>query len=251
MEHVDFETEHHIGGADGARRPDAVVKLPGGKLIVIDAKTPLEAYLNAVEARDDEARGAAMRAHVEQVRAQVRDLSRKEYWSRVQQALGETPDFVVMFIPLEAAYASAVEIDPGLFEKAFEHRVLIATPTTLVALVKAIAYGWQQQKLTESAQQIAGLARELYERVRVFGGHVEKLGRALNTAVGRYNDAVGSLEGRVLPTARKIEGLGVVPAGKLIDQPTPVETEPRPVTAAELRRDGEDEDEAPDALPPA
>ena len=231
MEHVDFTSEHHIPGSEGARRPDAVVYLPGDKAIVVDAKTPLDAYLTAANGSLDEtAREAALKQHVEQIRAQVNGLSLKEYWSR----LPVTPDFVVMFIPLEAAYSAALEIDPGLFESAFSKRVLIASPPTLVAMIKAIAYGWQQEKLAKNAEEVAGLARTLYDRIRTFGDHMEKLGSALRSSVERYNKAVGSLEGRVLPTARRFEGLGVVPAGTTVDGLAGVEVEPRQLTASEL-----------------
>jgi DNA recombination protein RmuC len=241
VEHVDFTSEHHVAGADGARRPDAVVRLPGGKAIVIDAKTPLDAYLNAIEAVDESAREQALKAHVRQIRAHVDGLAAKEYWN----ALPVTPDFVVMFVPGEAFYSAAIEADPELFEAAIGKRVLIATPTTLIALVKAIAYGWQQEKLARNAEEVASLARELYGRIRTFGEHMEKLGAALRSSVERYNRAVGSLEGRVLPTARRFEGLGVVPAGSTVDGLASLEVEPRPLTASELT-EGDDDP----ALPP-
>lgn len=244
VEHVDFTSEHHVPGPDGARRPDAVVRLPGGKAIVVDAKTPLDAYLNAVEAVDEAAREAALKSHVRQVRAHVDGLAAKEYWS----ALPVTPDFVVMFVPGEAFYSAAIEMDPELFEAAISRRVLIATPTTLIALVKAIAYGWQQEKLAKNAEEVASLARTLYDRIRTFGEHMDKLGSALRSSVERYNRAVGSLEGRVLPTARRFEGLGVVPAGTVIDGLSGLEVEPRPLTAPELveaEESGGTDDEAP------
>ncbi|HUF87926.1 MAG TPA: DNA recombination protein RmuC [Thermohalobaculum sp.] len=233
VEHVDFTSEHHVpgpGGPGGARRPDAIVRLPGGKAIVVDAKTPLDAYLNAIEAVDEAAREAALKSHVRQVRAHIDGLAAKEYWN----ALPVTPDFVVMFVPGEAFYSAAIEMDPELFEAAISKRVLIATPTTLIALVKAIAYGWQQEKLAQNAQEVASLARQLYDRIRVFGEHMDRLGAALRSSVERYNRAVGSLEGRVLPTARRFEGLGVVPAGTVIDGLSGLEAEPRPLTASEL-----------------
>lgn len=235
VEHVDFTSEHHVPGADGARRPDAVVRLPGGKAIVIDAKTPLDAYLNAIEAVDEAAREQALKTHVRQVRAHVDGLAAKEYWS----ALPVTPDFVVMFVPGEAFYSAAIEADPELFEAAISKRVLIATPTTLIALVKAIAYGWQQEKLARNAEEVASLARQLYERIRTFGEHMDKLGAALRASVERYNRAVGSLEGRVLPAARRFESLGVVAAGTTVDGLASLEVEPRPLTASELT-DGDD-----------
>jgi DNA recombination protein RmuC len=233
VEHVDFTSEHHIAGADGARRPDAVVRLPGGKAIVIDAKTPLDAYLNAIEAPDEASREQALRSHVRQVRAHVDGLAAKEYWN----ALPVTPDFVVMFVPGEAFYSAAIEFDPELFETAIAKKVLISTPTTLIALVKAIAYGWQQEKLARNAQEVGELARQLYDRIKVFGEHMDKLGGALRSSVERYNRAVGSLEGRILPTARRFEGLGVVGAGTTIDGLAGLEIEPRPLTAPEMQAD--------------
>ncbi|TVQ57429.1 MAG: DNA recombination protein RmuC [Rhodobacteraceae bacterium] len=230
VEHVDFVSEHHLAGADGALRPDAVVRLPGGKAIVVDAKTPLDAFLDGVEAADDAARDAAILRHARQVKAHVAALSAKEYW----QALPVTPDFVVMFVPGEAFYAAAMEEAPDLFEHAVRQRVLIATPTTLIALVKAVAYGWQQEKLAENAQRIAESARDLFERIRVFGDHVDKLGGGIRQTVERYNRMVGSLEGRILPTARKLHALGVAPAGREPPVVEALDVEPRPLTAPEL-----------------
>jgi len=250
-EHVDFTSEHHVPGSEGARRPDAVVHLPGGKAVVVDAKTPLDAYLNAIEAVDEPSREAALKSHVRQIRAHVDALAGKEYWN----ALPVTPDFVVMFVPGEAFYSAAIEMDPELFESAISKKVLIATPTTLIALVKAIAYGWQQEKLAKNAEEVAGLARTLYDRIRTFGDHMEKLGAALRSSVERYNKAVGSLEGRVLPTARRFEGLGVVSAGTNVESLSGVEVEPRQLTASELvkaggtREAGETGDEATSDAP--
>ena len=229
-EHVDFVEEQTIQGDDGRLRPDVIVKLPGGKSVVVDAKTPLEAYLTAVEEADDEIRERYIADHARQVRDHVRILGSRDYW----KALPVTPDFVVMFVPGEAFFAAAIESDPNLFEQAVRQRVLISTPTTFIALVKAIAYGWQQEKLTENAQAIAGIARDLFERIKVFGGHMDDLGRSLRQAVERYNKGVGSLEGRVLPAARKFESVGVVPAGSSIPAIEPVELEARDLQAAEL-----------------
>jgi DNA recombination protein RmuC len=236
-EHVDFDLEHTIQGESGALRPDVIVRLPGGKTIVVDAKTPLEGYLSAVEAKDEAARDAFLSDHARHVASHVRSLSSKEYWSRLQG----TPDFVVMFVPGEAFFSAAIENDPSLFEQALRQRVLISTPTTFIALVKAIAYGWQQEKLTESAQAVAGVARDLYDRVKVFGEHMAGVGNSLRKAVEKYNSAVGSLEGRVLPAARRFEALGVTPAGMSIKEVRPIELEPREVQAAELVAPGDGE----------
>jgi DNA recombination protein RmuC len=230
VEHVDFLTEHHIA-TDAARlRPDAIVRLPGGKSIVVDAKTPLDGYLAAVEAEGEQAREDALKAHVRHVRSHVANLSRKEYWN----ALDVTPDFVVMFVPGDAFYSAAIEIAPDLFEDAIRNRVLISTPTTLIALIKAIAYGWQQEKLARNAQEVATLARDLYERIGRFGEHLAGVGKALRQAVEKYNASVGSLEGRVLPQARKFERLGVVGPGTELTQLPGVEIEPRELSAAEF-----------------
>jgi len=238
VEHVDFFSEHVLGGGaaeDGRLRPDALVKLPGGKSIVVDAKTPLDGFLNAIEASDPDRQAAALAHHARQLRTHVKQLAGKEYWSR----LSTTPDFVVMFVPGEAMYSAAMEKDPGLFEDAFGQRVLIATPTTLIALIKAIAYGWQQEKLTENAQQVANNARDLYDRLSVMGGHMDRLGQALRQSVDRYNKVVGSLEARVLPAARRFETLGVAPAEAALETPGQVEVEPRAISASELTRDDE------------
>ena len=241
-EHVDFVEEKTIEGEDGRLRPDVIVRLPGGKSVIVDAKTSLEAYLSAVETDDEDTREQLMADHARQVRDRVRTLASRDYWN----ALPETPDFVVMFIPGEAFFAAAIERDPGLFETAVRQRVLICTPTTFVALVKAIAYGWQQEKLAESALEIAERGRDLYDRIKVFGGHMGDLGRSLRQAVDRYNQGIGSLEGRLLPAARRFETLGVVPAGSSIPALEPVELEAREVQAEELTISQSDEEKTID-----
>ncbi|MHA1529269.1 MAG: DNA recombination protein RmuC [Alphaproteobacteria bacterium] len=230
VEHVDYFNEHHIATDEGRLRPDAVVKLPGGKSIVVDAKTPLDGYLSAVEADNETDRNAALERHVRQVRAHVANLSRKEYWN----ALDETPDFVVMFVPGEAIYSAAIERAPDLFEEAIRNRVLISTPTTLIALIKAIAYGWQQEKMAKNAQEVATLARDLYDRIKIFGGHMDALGKSLRQSVERYNKGVGSLEGRVLPQARKFEQLGVIASADDLAKLDGIDLEPRELTAPEF-----------------
>jgi DNA recombination protein RmuC len=222
-EHVDFIEEQTIEGDGGRLRPDVIVRLPGGKSVVIDAKTPLDAYLAALETNDEETRERQMADHARQVRDHVRTLASKDYW----KALPVTPDFVVMFVPGEAFFAAAIESDPNFFEQAVRQHVLISTPTTLIALVKAIAYGWQQEKLAENAQAVASLARDLFDRIKLFGGYMRDLGRSLQQAVERYNKGVGSLEGRVLPAARRFESLGVVPSGSEIPILEPIEASAR------------------------
>lgn len=236
LEHIDFDLEAGHDTDAGRRRPDARVRLPGGKTVVVDAKTPLDAYLTALEAEPgspDQER--ALADHARQLRAHVRGLAAKEYWS----ALPETPDFVVMFVPGEAFYSAAVERDPGLFEAALDARVLICSPTTLIALVKSIAYGWQQERLARNAQEVASRARELYDRIAKFGEHMDGLGRGLKQAVDRYNRAVGALESRVLPSARRFEELSVLPEGAALPDPGRVEEAPRALSAEELVRAAE------------
>lgn len=228
-ENVDFTLEEHVATDAGALRPDAVVRIPGGKRIVIDAKTPLEAYLDALETEHPDEQAAALTRHSAQVRAHVKTLASKAY----QDALGETPDFVVMFIPGETFVAAAVEADRGLFEYAFENKVLIATPTTLMALIKAIAYGWQQERMAQNAADVQKLGKELHDRLRTFAGHLANVGKGLDRANRAYNDAVGSFDGRVLPSARRFDALGVVRADAAIEGPAPVEAAPRPVTSLE------------------
>ena len=229
--HVDFVEQQTQQGSEGGQRPDVILRLPGGKSIVIDAKAPLDAYLAAIDADDETKRGEHLAQHARHMRGHMRVLASREYW---QALANDTPDFVVMFIPGEAFVSVAMESDPSLFEDAVSNRVLISTPTTLIALVKAVAYGWQQEKLTENARDIAAAGRELYERVRVFGGHMAGLGQSLKQAVERYNRSVGSLEGRVLPSARRLEALGAAPDGAELEPMQPVEAEPRVLQAPEL-----------------
>lgn len=230
-EHAGFEKQKTVGGEDGRLRPDVIVRLPGGKSIIIDVKTPLDSYLDAVEADNEEDRKRHMDEHVGHVRRHVRDLASKEYWKKLPATL----DFVVMFIPGEAFYAAAIERDPALFEQAFEKKVLICSPTIFIALVKAIAHGWQQQKFAENMQKVKHLARELYDRIKVFGEHMGGLGDSLDRAVKQYDKGVGSLESKVLPAARKFETLGVVSSAEpTLPGMEPLEIETRALRAPEL-----------------
>lgn len=229
-EHVDFELESHMETDDGARRPDAIVHIPGGRSIVVDAKTPLEAYLDAIEADTPEKQAEHLLRHSQHVKTHVRLLASKDYAKNLQEA----PDFVVMFIPGESFVAAAAEADPGLIEYAFDNKVLIASPTTLMALVKAIAYGWQQEKMARNVVEVQKLAKEIYDRLVTFGGHLEKVGRSLGQSVNAYNSAVASLEGRVLPSTRKFEALGVVPEDSQMPEVRGVDAETRNLSAAEF-----------------
>lgn len=230
MEHVDFDEQPSLPGESGMLRPDVVIHLPGGKSVAVDAKAPLQAYLDAVEAQTEEERATYLDALARNVRAHVKSLSDKKYWDR----LAEGTDFVVMFIPGDAFVAAAFERDPALFEEAVKKKVLIATPVTLIALVKAVAYGWQQEKLAKNARAVAETGGELYERVKEFGGRMERVGKSLRQAVESYNKGVGTLEDEVLPSARKLERLGVVSASETIAPLEQLETEPRSLQAPEL-----------------
>jgi DNA recombination protein RmuC len=223
--YVDFLTEQTFGGDDGRLRPDVIIRLPGDRRIVVDAKTSMAAYLDAVEAADDDSRDAHLVLHARQLRTHMRLLSGKAYWD----ALPCTPDFVAMFIPGENFYAAAIERDPQLFEDAIESKVLIVTPTTLIALAKAIAIGWRQEKIAENARHIGELGRELYRRLATMGGHVAGVGAGLDSAVKRYNDLVGSLESRVLTQARKFSELELDGTQEPLAELRQVETQIRPL----------------------
>jgi DNA recombination protein RmuC len=229
LEHCDFETQHHVVTDDGRLRPDLVVKLPGGKRVVVDAKFAGQAYLESLGARDDEERLAKLRDHARQVRDHITKLSAKSYWSQFEQ----TPEFVVLFIPGETFLSAALEQDPALIEDGVNQQVILATPTTLIALLRAVAYGWRQETIAESARVISELGRELYSRLATFSEHVAKVGRGLESAVRSYNEAVGSLETRVLPSARKFKEHGIAPAAELAELDV-VDRSIRPVTAPEL-----------------
>ncbi len=224
----DFDEQATVATPDGAVRPDLVVRLAGGKNIVVDAKVSLAAYLEAAEADDEDVRAARLDAHARHLREQVDRLAAKAYWA----ALSPSPEFVILFIPGEAFLAPALERDPGLLEHALGRKVHIATPTTLVTMLRTAQYAWQQAALAENARAVFDIGRQLYERISGLGGHVDRLGRALAKAVSTYNQAVGSLESRVLPSARKLSELGVVD-GELT-APAVVEETPRTLSAPEL-----------------
>ncbi|MGH2933301.1 MAG: DNA recombination protein RmuC [Gaiellaceae bacterium] len=229
VEHCDFETQKHVALEDGRLRPDLVVSLPGGKSVVVDSKFAGQAYLESLGAKDEEERAAKLRDHARQVRDHVTKLSAKSYWSQFDN----TPEFVVLFIPGETYLSAALEQDPGLIEDGVNQQVIIATPTTLIALLRAVAYGWRQETIAESARVISDLGRELYTRLATFTEHVAKVGRGLETAIKSYNEAVGSLETRVLPSARKFKEHGIAPAGELAELDV-VDRSIRPITATEL-----------------
>jgi DNA recombination protein RmuC len=229
LEHCDFETQAHVRTGDGSLRPDLVVKLPGSKTVVVDSKFPGQAYLESLSAQSDDERAARLRDHARQVRDHIAKLSGKSYWSQFDAA----PEFVVLFIPGETFLSAALEQDPSLIEEGVNQQVILATPTTLIALLRAVAYGWRQETIAESAKAISDDARELYGRIAKFTEHVAKVGRGLETAVGAFNEAVGSLETRVLPSARRFRESGVSPAAEFAPLQQ-VDRSVRPVTAPEL-----------------
>jgi DNA recombination protein RmuC len=203
--HCDFIEQATIEGTDGRLRPDMVVHLPAGKRLVIDAKAPLAAYLEALEAVDDNTRLERMRDHARQVKNHILALSSRSYWQHHKE--DETPEFVILFLPGETFFSAALEHDPSLIELGVEKRVILATPTTLIALLHAIAYGWRQERLAENAREICNLGKELYKRLSDMGGHLDKLGTDLMTAVKSYNKTIGTIESRVLPSARRFKDL--------------------------------------------
>lgn len=224
----DFDEQVGLATADGALRPDMVVRLAGGKNIVVDSKVSLAAYLEAAAATDEDVRADRLAAHARHLREHVDRLAAKAYWA----AISPSPEFVVLFIPGEAFLAPALERDPGLLEHAMASRVHIATPTTLVTMLRTAQYAWQQAALSDHARAVFDVGRELYDRIAGLGKHVDGLGRALTTAVSTYNRTVGSLESRVLVSARKLSELGVVEAE--LQQPRPVEETVRALAAPEL-----------------
>ena len=218
VEHCDFAEQVHVGGEDGALRPDMIVNMPDGRQLVVDVKTPLDAYLSAVEATEDVARDAALKRHAQAVSERVRALASKSYWAQFEHS----PDFVVLFIPGDQFLAAAVAEIPSLLEDAVRQHVIIATPTSFVALLKAVAYGWRQNALAENAARIQELAEELYKRLAKFGEHMARVGRSLGQSVDAFNSAVGSLERQVLPGARKFTELGLRPERE-IEEISPIE----------------------------
>ncbi|GGM32523.1 hypothetical protein GCM10007977_037300 [Dactylosporangium sucinum] len=228
LEHCDFDEQVTAVTDAGVQRPDLVVRLHGARQVVVDAKAPLEGYLAAMEARDEAARTAALTQHARHLRAHVDALSAKSYWSAFEPA----PEFVVLFVPADTFLDAALQHDPSLLEHAFAHNVVLATPATLVALLRTVAYGWRQDSLTANAFAVHRTARELYARLSTMGDHLSKVGAALTTAVSSYNRAVGSLESRVLVSARKLAEMGI--SADPIPTPQPVDLTARTLHSPEL-----------------
>lgn len=224
-----YELKESIQTEEGRLTPDAVVKLPGGKNVVLDAKVPLSAYLDAADTDDEVKRDAKLRDHARQVREHITRLANKSYWAHFQPA----PDIVVMFVPGESLLTSALQRDPGLLEFSMNKGVMLASPLTLIALLRAIAYGWQQEKVARNAQEISDLGRQLYDRISKLAEHFETVGRSLARSVQAYNSAVGTLESRVLVTARRLKDKGVS-APDEFPEPETIDQTPRPLGAPEL-----------------
>ena len=224
----DFAEQVSVRNDDGMLRPDLVVNLAGGKSVIVDAKVPLDAFLDATSADSDEERDAHLARHARQLRHHVDALSAKGYW----RSLPATPEFVVLFVPGESFLSAALEAEPSLLEYAASRQVVLSTPTTLIALLRTVSYAWTQEALADKARDIHELGRELYDRIGVMGSHLDKLGRSLTAAVGSYNKAIGSLETRVLVSARKFAEMEV--SDKDLTSPAPVSEAARPLTSAEL-----------------
>lgn len=219
VEHCDFFEQEQVSDEEGRFRPDMIVRMPDQREVVVDAKTPLDAYLSAIEASDDETRKKYLEQHARNVRVRVRELAAKAYWSRFRRA----PDFVVLFIPGEQFLAAALDLDRELLEDALRQKIMLTTPTSFVALLRAVAYGWRQEALAANAEQIRQIGEDLYNRLATFSEHLGRLGRSLDAAVTQYNRSVGSFQAKVLPGARKFTELGFNGA-KPLEEPEQIET---------------------------
>ncbi|MGB5354501.1 MAG: DNA recombination protein RmuC [Woeseia sp.] len=232
VEHCDFQEQVHNSSQDGIIRPDMIVSMPDQRQLIVDVKTPLDAYLTAVEAKDDKERSLHLQRHARNVREHIRKLASKSYWDQ----FSKSPEFVILFIPGDQFLSAALNEDPELIEFALSQQIILATPTSFVALLKAVAYGWRQLALAENAEEIRRLAEDLYGRLGTFVSHLNKVGRTLATSVDHYNRAVGSLERNVLPGARKFVELGIRPK-KDLESAEPLESLPR-----SMQEPGPDED---------
>lgn len=228
QEHCDFTLQTSTTTDEGKRlRPDLVVKLPGGKTIVVDSKTPMDAYLNALETSDEMERDRFLHQHAAQVRTHIQQLSSKKYTDQFE----DTPEFTVLFLPSESFFSAALQSDPSLIERGVDHGVILATPTTLIALLKAVAYGWRQEALALNAKEISALGRTMHERLSKLADHFSALGKSLNSTVDHYNKAIGSYETRVMSTARKFEELKAAPEGTTLPDLEVIDKTTRPLLA--------------------
>ena len=235
VQHCDFYEQQHTTTSDGALRPDMIVRMPGNREIVVDIKTPLDAYLSAVEAPGHAERDSALTRHAKNVRERVRELSTKAYWSQ----FSKSPDFVVLFIPGDQFLSAALDQDHELLEFAMQQKVILATPTSFVALLRAVAYGWRQEALTQNAEIIRELGSELSHRLATFSEHLGKLGRSLTGSVQHFNKAVGAFDSRLLPSARKFSEMGIT-TSKPIEPLNQIETTARAVENSEEKNVEED-----------
>jgi len=229
VEHCDFVTQESVQSEDGLQRPDMIVRMPDGREIVVDVKTPLDAYLTAVEASTDEEREIALQRHCKNVKQRVNELASKAYWNQLKN----TPDFVVLFIPGDQFLSTALDYDSGLLEDALSKQIILATPTSFVALLRAVAYGWRQEQLAANADKIRDIGEELYQRLATFSDHLAKLGKSMDSSAKHFNNAVGSFDTRILPSARKFKELGINEK-KSINQPEQIETATRSLETTEI-----------------
>ncbi len=235
--HCDYVEQTTVESDAGRRRPDMIIRLPGGRQIVVDAKVPLVAYLDALEAGGEAERRAALERHARQLRTHMSQLAAKAYWDQLEA----TPEMVVMFIPAESFFAAAVDLDRTLIEDGMARRVVLATPTTLVALLRAVAYGWRQEQMAQNAAVISDLGKQLYDRLRLLAGHFEDVGKSIGRSVDAYNRVIGSLESRVFPAARRFQDLGAA-GGDEIPPVHTVDEAPRLLNAPDVPRQLEADD---------
>ena len=224
VEHCDFYEQEQVRTDEGALRPDMIVRMPDGREIVVDVKTPLDAYISAIEAVDDAERQVHLKRHTQNVKQRINELADKSYWDQFKNA----PDFVVLFIPGDQFLSAALDQEPAILENALARQVILATPTSFVALLRAVGYGWRQEQLAENAEHIKTVGEELYGRLQTFTEHLQKVGKSLDTSMKHYNSAVGSFDSRVLPSARKFNEMGIS-TDKKINQPSQVETAVRQI----------------------
>jgi DNA recombination protein RmuC len=228
LQYCDFVEQETVVTEDGRIRPDLIVRLPGNRTIVVDAKVPFDAFYESISTTDDEVRSARLKDHARVVRTHIGSLSKKSYWESVQP----TPEFVLLFLPGETFYSAALENDPKLIEDGVGQGVIIATPTTLIALLKAVSYGWRQEQMATNAQEVSKLGKDLYDRLRIFTSYFADIGKGLDRALDSYNRGVGSLEARVLVTARKFKERGAL-AGEEIETVEPIDKSARPLSLDE------------------